>query len=337
MMNAKSFLILAGTTAIAATLAVTSSLTWNQSSAVAERGKIFLPDLAKNAESIGSIKIETKDETMTLTRDGNRFLDASGFPVKREAARELLASASLLKIEEKKTADASRHEDLELAAPGAKKGAGKKITFLGKDGKPMSGLIAGEADSSVGGVSGGQYVRALDSDQTYLARGAVKLPYSRAGWFDNRLIELDEKKLVSAAISASADSTAKLTKVGGKLKLVDLPDGKIEDEDKIRRLTRVFAKMTFSDVRKAEGQPADGAPTMTVATTDGITYTVTSAEKDKENAHWVRVGAVKTDDSAAAKAKELTEKFGGFEFKISSYDGETFGWKIDDLTKAAGS
>ena len=176
MMTAKSFLLLAGTTAIAAALAVTSSFTWNQTSAVAERGQPFLPALAKNAEAIASVTIETKDETMTLKREGSNFLDASGYPVKRDAARDLLASISVLKIEEKKTSDPTRHADLELAAPDAKDGSGKKITFLGKDGKPLTGLFAGETDSSVGGISGGQYVRALDSDQAYLARGSVKLP-----------------------------------------------------------------------------------------------------------------------------------------------------------------
>ena len=337
MMNAKSFLILAGTTAVAAALAVTSSFTWNQTSAVAERGQMFLPTLAKNAEGIGSITIEAKDDSITLKRDGSRFLDASGYPVKRDVARDLLASVSVLKIEEKKTSDPTRHVDLELAAPDAKDGAGKKITFLGKDGKPITGLIAGETDSSVGGVSGGQYVRALDSDQTYLARGSVKLPYSRAGWFDNKLIEFDAKAVASAAIASGPGSAAKLTRVGEALKLVDLPEGKVEDPEKIRRLTRTFGKLTFSDVRKAEGTLAADAPIVTIATTDGITFTVTSTGKDKEEAHWIRIGAAKTDESAADKVKQLSEKFDGFEFKISSYDGNPFGWKLDDLLKTAGS
>ncbi len=336
-MNSKSFLILAGTTAVAAALAVTSSLSWNSGSAVSDRGEIFLPSLAKNGADIGAITIETAEETMTLERDGDRFLDASGYPVKREAARELLASVSVLQIEENKTSDATRHADLELAPPEAKVGAGKKITFLAKDGKPLAGLIAGKSDSTVGGVSGGQYVRSLDNDQTYLARGSVKLPYSRAGWFENKLLEFEAKVVTSAGVTAGEGAKVSLTKVGDKLKLVDLPEGKLEDDEKINRLTRVFGNLSFSDVRTAKGDAPAAAPAVRLAIQDGVSFTVTSVAKDKENAHWIRIGAVETKDSAKDKAAKFAKKFDGFDFKISSYDGETFGWKIDDFTKTPGS
>lgn len=337
MMNPKSFVVLAGVTAVVCAGAVASSLSWSSGSAVSKRGETFLPSLAKSAGEIGSIVIETPDETVTLMREGDRFVDSSGYPIKPQAARNLLASVSVLKIEEKKTADVGRHEDLELAPPDAKTGGGKQISFLGKDGKALTGLVAGERDSSVGGVSGGQYVRALGNDQTYLVRGSVKLPYSRAGWFNNKLLEIDVKTVTGFSVNSGEGARVGLTKVADKLKLVDLPAGKVEDEDKIRRLSRLFGGLTFADVRKAEGDAPAEAPVLTVGTADGLSVTLTNSAMDKEDVRWIRIAAESTKDSGKEQAAALAAKFGGFEFKITSYDGEPFGWKIDDLTKAPGS
>lgn len=332
-MNMRTFLTLGGATAFAVVLAATSAFNWRTDSVVSERGQTFLPKLASEAGSISAIKVEDGDEKFTIKREGDRFVDASGFPVKPEVVRDLVTSVSVLKIEETKTGDASRHKDLDLASPGAEDGAGKRIVFQDAGGNAISGIIAGKSDYSVGGVGGGQYVRAADSDQTYLVRGTVKLPFSRTGWFDTKLFEVKAENVLKASLDNKESGVVSLTKDGDKLLLANLPEGKLADEDKINRITRLFGSLTFSDVRaKAPGGSAKSGPTVSVETSDGLKVMLVALDADDKQ-RWVRLEASKTREDARERAVELTSKVEGFEFKLSSYDSELFDWSMTDLIK----
>ena len=79
-MTLRSFSVLAGTTAFAVVLAIATSLSFNSDSAVGERGNSFLPGLAQKATKISTIKVTDGNSIVTLKREGDRFIDASGFP-----------------------------------------------------------------------------------------------------------------------------------------------------------------------------------------------------------------------------------------------------------------
>lgn len=336
-MTLKSFLVLGCATVLAVVLAIVSLLSWHTGDAVSGRGTTFLPSLAKQASDIAMITIQDGDETVIFERDGGRFLDGSGFPVNREAASNLVTSISVLKIEEKKTADASRHGELELAPPGAEDGAGKKVTFTAKDGSEIASLIVGKSDYSVGGMNGGQYVRAGTDDQTYLVRGSVKLPYNRTGWFDTKLLEIKSEQIARATISDGEARELVLVKVGEKLKLMDLPQGKVEDHDKISRITRLFENLSFSDVRAESPDTEKSGPSIFVETTDGLSIKIVSTEKMEDKQFWVRISAAPTETGTDANATSLAKKLDGFEFKLSSYDSEILVWTLADFTKDAQS
>src|SRR4029453_17064486 len=70
---------------------------------------------------------------------------------------------------------------LGLADPGAAN-AGKEITIRTARGE-LADVVVGNRDSSIGGPTGGMYVRLKGQPQTWLARGNVRLPSSKADWF----------------------------------------------------------------------------------------------------------------------------------------------------------
>ncbi|NNF79923.1 MAG: DUF4340 domain-containing protein [Rhizobiales bacterium] len=337
-MSPRSIVILGSATALALVLAVATSLSWSTRDAVSQRGAALLPALNKRVGDIALISVQTDSETMTIKRDGDTFTDgSSGYPVKREAVRNLVASVVVMGIEEKKTGDASRHGELDLAAPDQKDGAGTKISFLSKDGSVIGALIAGKNDYTVGGVSGGQYVRSASDDQTYLVRGSAKLPYSRAAWFDTKLLEVKTPTIVRASLTANGTKQVALTKVGEVLKLVDLPEGKVEDSDKISRISKLFESLSFADVRAhSKDMKADGN-TVTIGTDEGLSVTIASVEQNTDETHWVRISLDGSEPKVKDRAEALAKRLDGFEFKLSKQNSEVIGWSVADLTKDAQS
>lgn len=128
-----------------------------------------------------------------------------------------------------------------------------------------------------------------------------------------------------------------LTKVGDKLKLVDLPDGKVEDDDKIGRLTKLFSSLSFADVRKGTGAAKADAPTLSIASAEGITVKLVSIDVADDKGHWVQVLATADTTEAKKGLADLVKKLDGFEFKLSGYDSAVLAWTLADVTKDAQS
>ncbi len=337
-MTLRSLTILGVATALAVAGAILTSFSWSTRDAVSERGATLLPDVAKQVDDIATISIKTEDQEITLKRDGDAFAEAaSGFPVKQDVVRTLMASVALLNIEEKKTADATRHAELNLAAKDAEKGAGEWVSFGSKSGGEIAAVIAGKTDYTVGGIRGGQYVRRAGEDQTYLVRGSVKLPYGRSGWFETKLLEVKPETVVSAEIAKGTARQAALTKVGEALKLVDLPEGKVADDTKIGQLTRLFQNLTFIDVRKKASSANADAPTVSVATSDGLSVKLVSLGVTEDKGHWVQIVASGETPEAKKALADVAEKLETYEFKVSGSKIAPIDWTSADLTKDAQS
>lgn len=337
-MTLRSLATLGVVTVLAVAGAIFTSFSWNTRDAVSERGATLLPDVAKQVGDIATISIKTEDQEITLKRDGEAFAEAdSGFPVKQDVVRTLMASVALLNIEEKKTSDATRHAELNLAATDAEKGAGEWVSFGSKNGDEIAAVIAGKTDYTVGGVRGGQYVRRAGEDQTYLVRGSVKLPYGRSGWFETKLLEVKPETVVSAEIAKGTDRQAALTKVGETLKLVDVPEGKAADETKIGQLTRLFGNLTFIDVRKKANTAKADAPAISIATADGLSVKLVSLSVTEDKGHWVQIEAAGETPEAKRALADLAKKLELYEFKVSGSKIAPIEWTSADLTKDAQS
>lgn len=337
-MTLRSLAVLGVITAVAVAAAVATSFSWSTRDAVSDRGVTLLPDVAKQIGDIATISIKTEDQEITLKREGDAFAEAeSGFPVKQDVVRNLMASVALLNIEEKKTTDATRHAELNLAAKDAEKGAGEWVSFASKNGDEIAAVIAGKTDFTVGGIRGGQYVRRADEDQTYLVRGSVKLPYGRSGWFETKLLEVKPETVVSAEITKGADKQAALTQVGGALKLVNLPEGKVVDDTKIGQLTRLFQNLTFIDVRKKANTAKADAPSVSIATADGLSVKLVSLGVTEDKGHWVQIVASGETPEAKTVLADVAKKLETYEFKVSGSKIAPIDWTSADLTKDAQS
>ncbi|HWF94809.1 MAG TPA: DUF4340 domain-containing protein, partial [Xanthobacteraceae bacterium] len=202
------------------------------------RGERVLPGLIDKANQITGVVVRQGGDTLSIERRDAGFVAAdSGFPVKTDAVRDLVASSIELSFEEARTSDPARYPDLGLADPGAAD-AGKEITLRAAGGK-LADFVVGNRDTTVGGAGGGVFVRLEGQPQSWLARGNVRLPANRSDWFAGLDLGLrgDEIKKLEVsgggrdAVTASANAAKP-----GELTLENVPEKRVADTFKVGRL-----------------------------------------------------------------------------------------------------
>jgi len=330
-MNAKHLSTLAVVAAVSIVATAWALRTSAPTVASDRRGENVVPSLTAKANDITGLSIRDGADTLVIERRDNRFVASdSGYPVKTDAVRDVVASSAELSFEESRTADPARYGDLGLADPGAKD-AGKEITF-GTAGGELASFVVGNRDTSVGGPAGGVFVRLKGQPQTFLARGSVQLPSSRSDWFVG--IDLDVKrneiKKVELAgggrdgVTASANAEKP-----GDLVLANVPEKRAADTFKVSRLATLVESFTFQDVRKAT-KPTDDARRMTVDAGEGLHLVLTAVGDITQG--WVQISAEATNDAVKDKAKLIASKVDGYDFRLPSNQAEILGWTITDLT-----
>jgi hypothetical protein len=295
------------------------------------RGERVLAGLAGKAGDISGLTLRQGADTLSIERRGSGFVAAdSGYPVKTDAVRDVLASSIELTFEEARTRDPARYGDLGLADPPATEG-GKEITFRA-GGDDLADIVVGNRDSSVGGPIGGVFVRLKGQPQTWLARGNVRLPPSRTDWLvpidlgirrnEIRKIEVSGGGRDGVTAEAPADKPGELT-------LQSVPEKHVPDAFKVSRLVTFIESFTFQDVRKRT-KPNDDPRRLTADIGDGMRLSFTGVGDLAEG--WVQISAEATGDAARDKTNALNAKLQGHDFRLPPHQTDVLGWTIADLT-----
>jgi hypothetical protein len=295
------------------------------------RGERVLPGLIDNTNQITGVVVRQGKDTLAIERRDAGFVAAdSGFPVKADPVRDLVASSLELTFEEARTSDPARYPDLGLADPGAADG-GKEITIRAGSGS-LADFVVGNRDNTVGGALGGEFVRLEGQPQTWLARGNVRLPASRSDWFAGLDLGLkgDEIKKIEVmgggrdGVSAAASSDKP-----GTLTLENVPEKRVADTFKLGRLAGMIGSFAFQDVRK-RSKPADDARHMVADFGNGLQLTVTAVGEPTEG--WVQLTAEATNDAARPQADAVMAKVGLYDFRLPADRAELLGWTNTELT-----
>src|SRR5215467_5394662 len=269
--------------------------------ALDRRGETVVPSLVAKANDITGLTLRDSAGTLAIERRDNRFVAAdSGYPIKTDAVRDVVATSAGLSFQEARTSDPARYGDLGLADPGVKD-AGKEITFRTAGGD-LASFVVGTSDATVGGPTGGVFIRLKGQPQTFLARGDVRLPVVRSDWFvsfdlDVKRNEIKKVELAGGGrdgVTASANADKP-----GELVLADVPEKRNADTFKVSRLATLVESFTFQDVRKAT-KPADDARRMVVDAGEGLRLVLTTVGDITEC--WVHIAAEATRDAAKDKA-----------------------------------
>ncbi|MGB0497807.1 MAG: DUF4340 domain-containing protein [Rubricella sp.] len=334
-MTRTSFFLLAGATALSV-VAAAATLTFDRTApAVAAAGERLFPGLETSAGDIARLTFREGDFEAVIERRDGVFVDAaSGYPVDTETLQEIVGALTLAEIAEAKTTDPARHADLGLAALDAEDGAGSEIVLENGAGETIAHVIAGDRDFTLGGISGGQYVRRGGEDATWLARVRIDPPTRRSGWFDTRLFETEAEDIVAASLTPAEGAPLQFARDGADFLLeVSLPEGTTPRDSQIARIPRLFATLDFDDVRAASDAAETGIR-LSAETAEGVTITLISLESEADDsATWVRIGVEGSTDAARA----LAARVDGVEFALPNADAQVLEWSLDDLTETAES
>jgi hypothetical protein len=333
-MNAKHLTPLAVAAAVSVAATAWALHTSSPTVASDRRGETVVPSLLAKANDITGISVRDSGGTITVERRNNRFVAVdSGYPIKTDTIRDVVASSAELAFQESRTSDPNRYGDLGLADPEAKNAsdAGKEITFRAAGGE-LGDFVVGKTDATAGGPAGGVFIRVKGEAQTFLARGNVRLPALRSDWFvpfdlDVKRSEVKKVELAGGGRDGVA-ATAKADKPG-TLELADVPEKRTAEDFKVSRLATLVESFTFQDVRKAT-KPADDARRMIVDAGNGLRLTIVSLGNVSDG--WVQVAAEATEDAAKDKAKLITSKVEGYDFRLPSNLSEVLGWTVTDVT-----
>jgi hypothetical protein len=326
-MNAKHLTTLAVLAAISVGVTAWVLQTSAPSVASDRRGETVVPSLVAKANDITGLSVRDGAGTLTIERRDNRFVAAdSGYPIKTDAVRDIVASSAELSFQEARTSDPARYGDLGLADPGA-----KEVTFRTAGGE-LASFVVGNRDTTVGGPTGGVFIRLKAQPQTFLARGDVRLPAVRSDWFVGFDLDVKRNEIKKVELTGGGRDTVTASVNAdkpGELVLADVPEKRSPDSFKVSRLATLTESFTFQDVRKAT-KPAQDARRMVVDVGEGLRVTFTALGDVSEG--WVQITAEATSDAAKDKAKLIASKVDGYDFHLPSNQAELLSWTVTDLT-----
>ncbi len=325
-------------TAIFFGLASYSVLKNKDSNLFSERGNTFIENLPSKLNDIQKIKITGRDLNMELINKNNSFSETSGYPFKAGVWESFITSLSLLKIEEKKTNNPERHNELSLVAIDKFKEnnddnePATKITFFTKDQKVFKSILLGKIDNTVGGISGGQFARYDKDDQAYLLKGALRMPSGKSDWFNSLLLKLDQDKLSSISVKRKK-TIFEIESKDKKLFLKNNPDLKI-DEEKLKQVAEVIDAFYFYDVRKVNKIKKNNNNIISYEFKDGLIIILKFIEKSKDTKEsWIEISAQSNNPKTTNEAKDLNKKTKGYQFLANINTSVIFNWNIKDLIK----
>ncbi len=329
-MNARQLTVLAGLAAVS--VIATAAVLRSTATAVPSdhRGEPVVPALRSRAGELTGLIIKDGTNTFTIERRGNEFVAAeSGFPVRLDAIRDVVSASAQLAFNEARTGDPARYGELGLSETGD--GAAKEIVFKAANGD-IADLFLGNPDTTAGSAGGGQFVRLKGQPQTWLARGNVRVPAAKNGWFAN--IDLDVKRNEIKKIELTGGGKDAVTaiedaKQPGEFDLQNVPDTRLSDTFKVSRLATLFDAFSFQDVRKRTAPAPADARHAVADTADGVRLTLTSVGNPSDG--WVQVHADPTDGKPD-KAAAINAKTANYEFHLPSQQAEVLGWTMSDLT-----
>ena len=301
------------------------------------RGEVFLKGFTQNINNVNLISIESFDNTIDLVKKENSYISESGYPLKKGMWENLITSLSLLRIEEKKTDDPKRHNDLNLKSPELNKsedeseGYATKITLKKNDGTVYSSILFGKTDPSVGGLSGGQFARMNGVNQSYLLRGAIRMPGSKSDWFESLLFTIKNENFKKASLVKNY-KVFEIENIKDALKVTypQTLDFKA-DQEKLSDVRDVIESFYFYDVKKSLNSYPDNLPTLSYVTTDGLILSISSISPEAKGESWVIIKAKSNSPESKKLADEIINKTSGFQFLANINTSNILRWETTDL------
>lgn len=214
--------------------------------------------------------------------------DRFGYPANFPKLSDLVLKLRDMKIDRTFPASQDILRRLSLQAPGAEsdppaaEGRGTRIVLKGRDGRPLSEILIGQARKSDVG-RGGNYVMPAGENTVYVVDKEFNLLDTEARqWIDKALMDIPSEEILRVdridPRSQTPIWTVKREAKNRPAELEGLPEGKTAAPARINRLMDALAAFQIDDVvdprTSVEKTGLDSGPCFRYALFDGTVYTL---------------------------------------------------------------
>jgi hypothetical protein len=279
-------LVLFGIVTVAALAAAVVATRLRAPAELAQKPLLF-PDLRAHANDVAGISVHGHDRTITLARDGDRWVvrEADGYPALIDRVRETVVSMAELRHVADRTSNAKMFNRLDVEdvdQPGS-----NSVLLELKDGggKTLAALIAGRVrPGTTRAEPPALYARRPRAANALLVEGKLNVSTDIGRWINRDLFDVAADRVRSIEIVHGDGDRVSLSRdrKGADLVLAGVPQGKEPQSSvELSRMGTVLETFFLENAR-ASGNitfPADAA-SMTVRTFDGLVATLISARID---------------------------------------------------------
>jgi len=319
--------------------AVLSGLAWfaaqrDRADFAAPELGLFAPELESRLAEITKVELHTAGEdAFTLEEAGTDVWVApakASYHVDLGQLRKTLRALATAKVVEVKTANPDWHEKLKLQDVVDASDTTVEITAYAGD-EPVRAVLLGRTGQ------GGQYVRRVGENQTWLIDQTLRPGATPADWLDKALVNIKRADLHRADVTPIDGEAWALQREGDDTTDFVLQPAAPADRERnsanTNRLLSALSNLRLLDVREANEEDA-GAEwhRVTFSRPDGLS--VTAKVRQDGSKYWLQLAAERGDplpaaedqpprDTAAADklAQTLENRARGRTFEISSYPG----------------
>jgi hypothetical protein len=266
---------------VVAVLFVLSALTYRQSVGRADRfqrGQLFLANL--NPDAVAPIRVTKGEETVTLKRQGDRFLVAEerDFPASNSAVNKLLRDLLEIGLEREIGRGADLQAELEIEPVGTETIA---VDLEAAGSQSMVQMRIGRAFAD----GPGHYIQRFDEPEApiYLTSTSVQVATDLSSYLDKVIVDHEG---VEVAVVVGSDFRLERATEGEDLSLKDQPAGKKIRASEVGRLETALSGLRFDDVFVADAGEIVGLQfdrVLEIGLFDGSSYRLSVAQRDERS------------------------------------------------------
>ncbi|KPJ91763.1 MAG: hypothetical protein AMJ55_11045 [Gammaproteobacteria bacterium SG8_15] len=293
MKNSKHILILASVAVIFIIATLFSGPTDDEISGAGDK---MYPDLLPRANDVSYIKIQTNQNTLTLTKDQDLWTvkEHDNYPAALDKVRELVLGVGNLTRVEPKTRKPENYSRIGLQDVSEQGSTSIQITMIAGSDKKLADLIIGDSKPAKGDAS----------LQSYYIRTAVPDKWEPKDWLDVDIIELKRERIQQVKVNHADGELVYIHRDNPDTRDFTLdslqPGEQVTAPYEVNNIATTFTKMTFDDVVSAANAGVGDKPVYSAVLTtfDGLEITFEPFTKDDK--HFARYSARYNADAAKA-------------------------------------
>jgi hypothetical protein len=332
-MQPRSLTLLASATVLLVATALVLLASGDRTVSRATPGQQAFPGLAAKLGDVKSITVSRSGATMTLIRDGDRWLltEKGNYPANAAKVSQIVRAMADLTLVEPKTQNPDLYPRLEVEDPS--KGNSTLVAVKDQSGDPATAIVGKRRYDRLGAGNDGVYLRKPAEAQTWLARGTLDPSGDPVSWLDRQILDIPTKKVAKVILTQPDGARLVISRAApdASFTVGDAPaDAKFKGESTISGPAGALETLDLDDVKPAEelSIPDKDVATASFTTFDGLTIDVRLIERD--NTNWIAVSAAGSG-SAEPEARKIEDKVSHWTYAIPGHKANLLKTKLADV------